>query len=173
MDVVGHLSSTSPEQTRALGACLGRLLGPGHVVGLVGELGAGKTCLAAGAAEGMGVEPGAYVSSPTFTLVNEYTTTTVPLVHMDFYRLGDSEDLVEVGVDGYYRSTCACLVEWFDRFPEAYPSEHLTARFEVTGEQSRRLELMAAGDEHQLLGRQWADEGARLGGTGGTGGIPK
>jgi tRNA threonylcarbamoyladenosine biosynthesis protein TsaE len=173
MDVVGHLSSTSPEQTRALGACLGHLLGPGHVIGLVGELGAGKTCLAAGAAEGMGVAKGAYVSSPTFTLVNEYTTSSVPLVHMDFYRLGEAEELVEVGVDGYYRSACACLVEWFDRFPEAYPSEHLTARFEFTGDQSRRLELVASGDDHQLLGRQWADAGARLGGRGGTGGIPK
>ena len=167
MDVIGQLSSVGPEQTRALGACLGRLLGAGHVVGLVGELGAGKTCLAAGVAEGMGVDPGIYVSSPTFTLVNEYPTPTVPLVHMDFYRLGDPDELAEVGVDGYYRAACACLVEWFDRFPQDVPAEHLQASFAVTGDQTRTLELTARGDGHRELGERWVEAGLHVGGRGG------
>lgn len=159
MELVGHLRSESPEQTHLLGICLGRLLAPGHVVGLVGELGAGKTCLAAGVAEGMGVVEGTYVASPTFTLVNEYPTASFPLVHMDFYRLGDPEDLVEVGVDEYYRGDVACLVEWFDRFPGQQPPGYLRVDLQVTGEEHRSLELRAVGEVHCRLGQRWASDG--------------
>ena len=96
------LDSTRPEQTHALGRALGRVLEPGHVVGLVGELGAGKTALCAGVAEGMDVPAEIYVSSPTFTLVNEYPGR-FPLVHIDLYRLVDPDELWEIGVDDYYR----------------------------------------------------------------------
>jgi len=152
----GTLVSNSPEDTHRLGVALGQLLEPGHVVGLVGELGAGKTCLAAGAAEGLEVDPSIYVSSPTFTLVNEYPGR-IPLVHIDFYRLTTPEDLVAVGVDAYYRGDGACLVEWFDRFPEAAPPEYLEVTLLVTGPASRELRLAPSGARHAELAGNWTD----------------
>lgn len=148
------LVSESPSETHRLGVRLGRLLEPGHVVGLVGELGAGKTALAAGVAEGMGVGPEVYVSSPTFTLINEYPGR-FPLVHADFYRLDDPEDLAEIGLLDYYQGDVACIVEWFDRFPTAAPPEHLRVTLGFTGPTSRRLSLSAAGERHRRLGLAW------------------
>jgi tRNA threonylcarbamoyladenosine biosynthesis protein TsaE len=134
---------------------LGRLLQPGDVVGLVGELGAGKTCLVTGVAEGMEVGDEIYVSSPTFTLINEYPGR-FGLVHVDYYRLTEEEDLLEIGVDEYYRGEYACLVEWFDRFPSAAPPEYLEVRFVVTGPTDRRLELCPHGERARELARAWA-----------------
>jgi len=101
------------------------------------------------------VDPTVYVSSPSFTLVNEYPGR-FPLVHMDFYRLGHAEELAELGVEAYYRGECACLVEWFDRFDEAMPAEHLQVRLVVTGPRSRRLVVDAVGRRHADLARRWA-----------------
>jgi len=152
--ILPDLVSASPDETHQLGVRLGRLLEPGHVVGLVGELGAGKTALAAGVAEGMGVGPEVYVSSPTFTLINEYPGR-FPLVHADFYRLEDPEDLAEIGLLDYYRGDVACIVEWFDRFPGAAPLEHLRVTLVVTGAATRRMGLAAAGERHRRLGQAW------------------
>jgi tRNA threonylcarbamoyladenosine biosynthesis protein TsaE len=149
------LTSECPEETHRLGVKLGELLQPGDVVGLVGELGAGKTCLVAGVAEGMGVGDEIYVSSPTFTLVNEYPGRFA-MVHIDYYRLTEEEDLLEVGVDEYFRGESACLVEWFDRFPGAAPPDHLVVRFAVTGPTGRRLELDPQGERPRALARAWA-----------------
>ena len=102
----------------------------------------------------LGVGPEIYVSSHTFTLVNEYPGR-FPLIHMDFYRLADPEDLVEIGLDDYYRREVACLVEWFDRFPETAPPEHMVVTMTVTGPASRMLEVRAAGSSHVLLGARW------------------
>lgn len=155
MDSVGALRSESPEQTHQLGISLGRLLEPGHVVGLVGELGAGKTCLAAGAAEGLGVAPDVYVSSPTFTLINEYPGR-IPLIHIDFYRLSEPSDLIEIGVDDYYRTAeGACLVEWFDKFPQEVPPGYLEVVMKITGPTTRDLEIRACSTLHRVLGCRW------------------
>jgi len=156
MDRLPTLLSRGPDETHGFGVALGRCLMPGHVVGLVGGLGAGKTTLAGGVAEGMDVPPETYVSSPTFTLVNEYDGR-FPLIHIDFYRLSDPEDLVEIGLDDYYGGPVACLVEWFDRFADALPSGYLQVTLEVTGPEERRFELRAVGVSHAQLARQWAD----------------
>ncbi len=150
--------STSPEETEALGAALGRLLEPGQVVGLIGELGAGKTCFARGVAAGLGVDPSVYVSSPTFTLVNEYPGR-LTLFHIDLYRLTDPGELVEVGVHECYRGDGASLVEWFDRFPEERPPEFLQVTLQISGDSERLLDVAAAGAGHQALGRVWAGRG--------------
>jgi tRNA threonylcarbamoyladenosine biosynthesis protein TsaE len=155
MPPVSHLTSASEEDTVELGRRLGECLEPGHVVGLVGDLGAGKTCLARGVAAGLGVPAGVYVSSPTFTLVNEYPGR-MPLYHIDLYRLSDPGELAEIGVEEYYRGEGACLVEWFDRFPGETPPEHLEVRLLVTGELTRRIEMTARGEGHARLARSWA-----------------
>ncbi len=148
------LCSESEEQTEALGQALGEVLQAGAVVGLVGELGAGKTCLARGVARGLGVDPACRVSSPTFTLVNEYPGR-LPLYHIDLYRLADPEELWEVGLDHYYRGDGACLVEWFDRFPDQAPPAYLLVALRVTGDHSRELRLSPVGPAHQGLCRRW------------------
>lgn len=151
----GQLESRGEVETLALGAALGRLLRPGHVVGLTGGLGAGKTRVAAGVARGMQVPESVYVSSPTFTLINEYPGLGLTLVHMDYYRLDDPEQLVELGVDEYLGGDAACVVEWFDRFPEAFPRRFLRVFIDVTGDCTRQLRLEARGDDHRELGRSW------------------
>ena len=148
------LISRSEAQTEALGRMLGQILEPGSVVGLVGELGAGKTCLARGVARGLDVPPDLHVASPTFTLVNEYQGR-LPLYHVDLYRLGDPDELQEIGLDEYYRGEGACLVEWFDQFPEDIPPEHLRVVMEVTGDEQRRLKLEPQGEAHQELALRW------------------
>jgi tRNA threonylcarbamoyladenosine biosynthesis protein TsaE len=154
MQCFPSLHSGSEEETFELGRCLGELLEPGHVVGLVGELGAGKTCLARGAAFGLQVPSTTYVSSPTFTLVNEYPGR-ITLYHVDLYRLGDASELVEIGLQDCYRGDGACLVEWFDRFPMEAPAERLELRLVATGETTRRLDVQASGEAHVRLARSW------------------
>ncbi|MCA9673151.1 MAG: tRNA (adenosine(37)-N6)-threonylcarbamoyltransferase complex ATPase subunit type 1 TsaE [Myxococcales bacterium] len=145
------LRSDSAERTEWLGELLGALLEPGHVVGLVGDLGAGKTCFVRGVARGARVDNSATVASPTFTLINEYPGP-VPLAHIDLYRLGDPDELYEIGALEYYGSEFACLVEWFDRFAEAQPrDELLEIALRVTGDTSRELALVARGGRHEAL----------------------
>ena len=146
--------SESEAQTEQLGRLLGQTLQPGSVVGLVGELGAGKTCLARGVARGLDVPPDLHVASPTFTLVNEYAGR-LPLYHVDLYRLGDPDELLEIGLDEYYRGEGACLVEWFDQFPDEVPPEHLLIIMEVTGDEHRRLHLEPHGETHLALAERW------------------
>ena len=154
MEHLGTYISHDPDESVEHGRLLGQCLGPGHVVGLVGELGAGKTCFVQGVSRGVEVDPRIYVSSPTFTLVNEYAGR-LTLFHIDLYRLGDPEELVEIGLDDYYRGDGACLVEWFDRFPEELPPAYLEIRFEVLDDTRRRLHVRATDPDHIALGRRW------------------
>jgi len=158
-----ELASESADRTEALGRTLGGLLEPGHVVGLIGELGAGKTCFARGVAQGAAVPAEIYVSSPTFTLVNEYPGRIL-VVHIDLYRLGDAEELVELGVDHYCGGEGACLIEWFDRFADALPGWALRLSLAVTGDNSRELSLAGGDARHQDLARRFV-AAAQRGGT--------
>lgn len=132
---VVSFESRSPEETRALGERLGRCLQPGDVVLLSGELGAGKTVFVQGIARGAGYE-GA-VSSKSFVLLGEYPGR-VQLYHADLYRLEAPEQVEELALD----EVCAdgaLVVEWPERAPGIFPSDHLLVRFEVTGEDTRTL----------------------------------
>lgn len=156
MERVAHLLSESPEETELLGEALGRLLEAGQAVALAGELGAGKTCLVRGLARGLGVDPSVYVSSPTFTLLNQHQGR-LTLHHLDLYRLGDPDELVEVGFDDCLRGDGVTVIEWMDRFPSEAPPE----RIEVTlafaeAEDARRLEVRASGEGHLRVARRWA-----------------
>jgi len=136
------LSSSSPDQTRAVGERLGAVLGPGDVVLLSGELGAGKTVFVQGIARGLGFNGS--VSSKSFVLVGEYRGR-VKLYHADLYRLDDPEQVAalaldEISIDG------VLVVEWPERAGDAVlPEEHLLIEFEVTGEDSRSLQTSAEG----------------------------
>jgi tRNA threonylcarbamoyladenosine biosynthesis protein TsaE len=136
--------SPSPEHTRALGAALGRALGPGAVIGLSGPLGAGKTCFVQGLASGMALDGGAVVTSPTFTLVAEYSGP-LPLRHADFYRVESPSRLDDAGFADLLDGRGVLVVEWAERFPEALPRDRLEVHIAIESDCERRLELLACG----------------------------
>ncbi len=107
----------SAEQTEALGARVAQSLKPGDVIAFYGDLGAGKTAFTRGLARGLGVqEP---VTSPTFTIVNEYLTGRLPLFHFDMYRLGSADELFDIGWEDYLARGGVCAVEWSENVEEA------------------------------------------------------
>jgi tRNA threonylcarbamoyladenosine biosynthesis protein TsaE len=108
-----HFVSTAEVETRAIAAGVAAGLGPGAVVLLSGDLGAGKTAFVRGLAEGLGIDPGE-VTSPTFTLVHEYRGGRLPLVHVDLYRL-DTAELDEIGMDPELAESGVVAVEWAER----------------------------------------------------------
>ncbi|OPY58263.1 MAG: tRNA threonylcarbamoyladenosine biosynthesis protein TsaE [Pelotomaculum sp. PtaU1.Bin035] len=116
------IKTSSPEETACVGEKLGALLRAGDVICLNGGLGAGKTRFAQGVACGMGVN--GLVTSPTFTLVNEYQGR-LPLYHMDVYRLNDAMEMEEIGYEEYFYSTGVAMVEWAERVAGLLPAERL------------------------------------------------
>ena len=152
---------SSPDATEAAGAALGQCLRPGDLVGLVGDLGAGKTLLVQGIARGLGVPADTRVTSPTFTLVNEYAGGAVPLAHADLYRLERARELDELGLDELCRSGIhAVVVEWSDRFAVLAP-DHLEVRLEVVGEEERAVTMAAGGRRSAELLAAWEARLAR------------
>ena len=111
------LISHSPEETRAVGARLADRLRGGEVVAFTGDLGAGKTAFVSGMAEALGVED--QVTSPTFTIVNEYEGGRLPLFHFDMYRLGSADELFHIGWEDYLARNGVCAVEWSENVADA------------------------------------------------------
>ena len=142
-------------ETEAIGRRLGEHLFPGAVVGLIGALGAGKTCLVRSIVAGLSGDP-RQVSSPTFALIHEYAAR-LPVYHFDTYRLPNEKAFVDLGIDEYFASDGVCLIEWADRVTATLPPEHLLITIEPTSETSRRIHLQAIG-EHYLRLVSPADE---------------
>ena len=111
----------SPAETEALGARLADALDAGRVVAFTGDLGAGKTAFVSGMARALGVEE--RVTSPTFTIVNEYEGGRLPLFHFDMYRLEDAGDLFDIGWEDYLDRGGVCALEWSERVEEALPED--------------------------------------------------
>ena len=134
MEFISH----SPAQTEALGEALGKILKPGAVVAYEGDLGAGKTAFTRGLARGLGItEP---VTSPTYTVVNEYLSGRMPLFHFDMYRLGSSDELFDIGWEDYLERGGICAVEWSENVADAM-EDAITVRIEKCGEESRKIIL--------------------------------
>ncbi|RKH04612.1 tRNA (adenosine(37)-N6)-threonylcarbamoyltransferase complex ATPase subunit type 1 TsaE [Corallococcus sp. CA053C] len=148
-----RLVSPSPEETHRLGVKLGQLLAPGDFVGLVGDLGAGKTHLVRGVAEGAGVAS-SEVASPTFAIVYPYDGR-IPLYHADLYRLADQEELYATGFMDLLDEGRAMLVEWLDRIPQAAPRDFLRVTLRHEGEDARSLEVEAFGARPAALLDAW------------------
>lgn len=128
--------SDSEAQTEDIGARFAASIPDGSVVAFYGELGSGKTAFVRGMARGMGID--APVSSPTFTIVNEYEGAR-RLFHFDMYRLGSADELYGIGWDDYLAREGVCAVEWSENVAEAFDGSEITVRFEKTGDESRRI----------------------------------
>ncbi len=137
----------SAEATRNWGKRLGKLLKGGEIIGLTGELGSGKTCFARGLAEGLGVAKGAWIRSPTFTLINEYDGR-VPVYHIDLYRIGRARELEELNLREYLFSDGVSAIEWFDKLPEGEVDEWLAIKFEHGRGNQRSLTFSAHGAQY-------------------------
>lgn len=136
----------SAEETHALAARIGARLRPGDVVLLRGDLGAGKTTFVQGLAEGAGVR--APVTSPTFTLIQEYPAPHFALYHFDPYRLAGPQEVEDLGFDEYLERGGAVAVEWAERLGPLQPAEHLAVRIEILGEERRRITLIPSGPHY-------------------------
>ena len=130
--------SHSPLETETIGAALGKVIPAGTVIAYRGDLGAGKTAFTRGLARGLGYqEP---VTSPTYTVCNEYLGGRLPLFHFDMYRLRSAEDLWDIGWDDYLDRGGICAVEWSENVDEAMENA-VYVTIEKTGEESRRITL--------------------------------
>ena len=141
--------SRSVEDTQRLGEQLGACLAAGDVVGLIGELGSGKTTLIQGLAKGLGVDPG-LVRSPTFILMREYAGP-VPLIHVDGYRLDDAASMSWLDMDWVFSPKKVTVMEWADRCTGALPEDHLELRFEHRTTNQRYISATSHGPRSQQL----------------------
>ena len=126
------------QETEALGCRLAQRLKPGDVIAFTGDLGAGKTAFTRGLARGLGCRE--TVTSPTYTIVNEYLGGRLPLFHFDMYRLASSDDLWDIGWEDYLDRQGVCAVEWSENVPEAMTGA-LTVRIEKLGDTVRRITI--------------------------------
>ena len=130
--------TNTPEETEALGARLGECLPAGTVLAFLGDLGAGKTAFTRGLARGLGyTQP---VTSPTYTIVNEYLGGRLPLFHFDMYRLSSSDDLWDIGWEDYLERGGVCAVEWSENVADAM-EDAITVCIQKTGEDSRKITI--------------------------------
>ena len=130
--------SKSEAETEAAGERFARTLPEGAVVALYGDLGAGKTAFVRGMARGMGID--ARVSSPTFTIVNEYLGAR-ELYHFDMYRLGSADELFDIGWEDYLSRGGVCAVEWSENVEDAFEGDQICVRIEKTGDGERTITI--------------------------------
>ena len=128
----------SPEETEALGQALGQTLKGGEIIAYTGDLGAGKTAFTRGLARGLGITM--QVTSPTYTLVNEYSGGRLELFHFDMYRLGSSEELCDIGWDDYLLRGGVCAVEWSENVADAL-EDAIWVRISRLDDNTRQIEI--------------------------------
>ena len=136
-------TTNSPAETEAIGAALGKIIEPGAVIAYRGDLGAGKTAFTRGLAKGLGCTE--IVTSPTYTIVNEYLGGRIPLFHFDMYRLRSSDDLFDIGWEDYLDRGGVCAVEWSENVDDAM-EDAIYITIEKLGEDARRITIEGGGD---------------------------
>ena len=144
------LHSKSVIETIRIGKHIGGFLSAGDMVVLVGELGTGKTQFIKGLAAGVGVGNPTYVSSPSFTLINEYTGR-IPFYHIDLFRLKTEKEAEELGLEEYWGGEGITAIEWADKIPSLLPKELLWIQICYTGKQTRSIEIISKGKRYEEL----------------------
>jgi tRNA threonylcarbamoyladenosine biosynthesis protein TsaE len=148
----------NPPETVRLGKRIGRLLRPGDVVALVGELGTGKTHLIKGLAAGAGIRKSSEVSSPSFTFIHEYPGK-VPFYHIDLYRLNSEKEAEDLGLEELLGSPGITAIEWADKISAWLPDERLLVRLSYVGEHSRSIEVLGSGKHYEEIVKALSAEG--------------
>ena len=144
LEIISH----SPEETQKIGVRIGDLAQPGDIFLLVGELGAGKTCLTQGIAWGLGIKE--YAASPSFMLIRELYGR-LPLYHIDFYRLDHLEEIAQLGLDDYLYGKGVSVVEWADKGLSLLPEEHLLIEISYLSDTERNLKLKPSGKRYRKM----------------------
>lgn len=130
-----EIKTQSPEETFEFAKSFARELVGGDIICLSGEMGVGKTLFAQGLAKGLGIEEN--VTSPTFTVVNEYTNADIPFYHFDAYRIEDPDEMYEIGFDEYLFSGGICLIEWPEMVEELIPENRIRITIERGGDPAK------------------------------------
>ncbi len=134
------LISTGTEDTLKIGKIIGETLRKGSIVALTGELGSGKTCITQGIARGIGVPENYYITSPTFTLINEYPGR-ITLYHLDIYRLSGSQDLDDLGYEEYFYGDGVIVIEWAEKIKDILPPDCLFVYLKHVDEERREIKI--------------------------------
>lgn len=135
------------EKTKEIGYKLGKLVEPGSVICLIGDLGAGKTTMTQSLAKALEVDD--YITSPTFTIVNEYEGR-LPLYHFDVYRIGCSEEMYDIGYDEYINSDGVCIIEWANLIEDILPDEYMYVELKYK-EMAREMILTPKGEKYEKI----------------------
>jgi tRNA threonylcarbamoyladenosine biosynthesis protein TsaE len=139
-----RITTHSVTDTRRIGQTLGTAIQEPIIIALTGDLGCGKTAFVQGLAKGLEVSEKYYITSPTFTLINEYPGR-YPLYHVDLYRIEHHVELEDLGLDELLQSEAVIAIEWAERLSKDTLAGHLQLRFEIISEDARRIEIFAYG----------------------------
>ena len=146
-----EITSNSVEATRSIGEMMGRIISAPVVILLYGDLGSGKTAFVQGLAKGLAVSEQYYITSPTYTLINEYPGR-IPIYHVDLYRLKGPEDFEEIGfTDMLSQESHVTAVEWADRLAEDLPEKHIRVSFRIINPDIRRILISSGGSSAEDL----------------------
>ena len=151
-----QITTGSPGETEAVGACLGSLLQPGSFLALQGDLGGGKTCLTRGVVTSLAPQSTHLVASPTYAIMNCYPGGT-PVYHFDFYRFAGDDDIEELGFEEYFYGDGVCVVEWSERLAQLLPEDALTLLFEYAGDDRRLITITSSGQKSDNVLDQLAE----------------
>ena len=140
-----EITTNSPAETESVGASLAAKLEPGSVIAFTGDLGAGKTAFTRGLAKGLGIEE--RVTSPTFTIVNEYEGGRLPLFHFDMYRLDSADELFDIGWEDYLARGGVCAVEWSENIADALEEDTIRVDIRRGEHDSQRVITITGGGQ--------------------------
>ena len=144
MSYESYLTTISPEETKSLGKKIGAAIESGIIIALIGDLGAGKTLFVQGLASGLDVPLDHYVTSPSYTLINEYPGR-FRLFHIDLYRINSENDFEDIGIYEILSGCGVAAVEWAEKLNQAMPAEYLSIHFKIVDDQKRKINLTAYG----------------------------
>lgn len=136
------------ESTKKIGEIIGEKLFNGAILCLNGDLGAGKTTLTKSIAKALKIDED--ITSPTFTIVNEYTEGSIPLYHFDVYRIGEPDEMYDIGFDEYINSDGVCIIEWSSIIRDILPKERLEINLNYSG-MGREIEIISYGDKYKKM----------------------
>ena len=150
------MCTSSPEGTIQLGQFIGEMLKPSCLIGLCGELGTGKTHIIKGLARGLGVDDRYYVTSPSFTIINEYPGR-IPLNHFDLYRLEGTDQIEELGYEEYFYGEGVTVIEWAEKILPLLPENRLMVEITHQGENRRKFRITGLGNPYKDIVGEIAD----------------